>query len=90
MELFTCVLASEKPVGPPGLKADFRLSSPSKLLHGIGRLCPRQRSISDMAIFVRRVNRHEVENAKFLRERTSDPLGLESCADTARDLVKRR
>jgi hypothetical protein len=35
-------------------------------------------------------NRHEAENAKFLRERTSDPLGPESCADTARDSVKRR
>jgi hypothetical protein len=31
-----------------------------------------------------------VENAKFLRERISDPLGPESCADTARDSVKRR
>jgi hypothetical protein len=36
------------------------------------------------------VNRYEVENAKFLRERTSDPLGPESCAATARDTVKRR
>src|SRR6266705_3069685 len=35
-------------------------------------------------------NRHEAENAKFLRERTSDPLGPESCAATARDTVKRR
>jgi len=35
-------------------------------------------------------NRHEAENAKFLRERTSDPLGLESCAATVRDAVKRR
>ena len=25
-------------------------------------------------------NRHEAENAKFLRERTSDPLGPEFCA----------
>ena len=36
------------------------------------------------------INRHEAENAKFLRERTSDPLGPESCADTVRDSVKRR
>jgi hypothetical protein len=36
------------------------------------------------------LNRHEVENAKFLRERISDPLGPESCAATARDTVKRR
>src|SRR5260370_42637477 len=36
------------------------------------------------------ISRHEAENAKFLRERTSDPLGPESCADTARDSVKRR
>src|SRR6266567_3600869 len=35
-------------------------------------------------------NRHEAENAKFLRERTSDLLGSESCAATARDAVKRR
>ena len=35
-------------------------------------------------------NRHEAENAKFLRERTSDLLGPKSCADTARDSVKRR
>src|SRR5260370_41651734 len=36
------------------------------------------------------ISRHEAENAKFLRERTSDPLGPESCADTARNSVKRR
>jgi hypothetical protein len=36
------------------------------------------------------INRYEVENAKFLRERISDPLGPESCAATARDPVKRR
>jgi len=36
------------------------------------------------------INRHEAENAKFSRERTSDLLGPESCADTARDSVKRR
>src|ERR1039457_7605373 len=36
------------------------------------------------------INRHEAENAKFLRERSSDPLGPESCADTVRDSVKRR
>jgi len=28
-------------------------------------------------------NRHEAENGKFLRERSSDPLGPESCAVTA-------
>jgi hypothetical protein len=36
------------------------------------------------------LNRHEVEDARALRERSSDPLGPESCADTARDSVKRR
>jgi hypothetical protein len=35
-------------------------------------------------------NRHEAEKGKFLRERSSDPLGRESCAATARDTVKRR
>ena len=35
-------------------------------------------------------NRLEAENGKFLRERTSDLLGPESCAATARDPVKRR
>src|SRR5271167_2380901 len=35
-------------------------------------------------------NRHDAENAKFLRERVSDPLGPESCAATVRDAVKRR
>ena len=36
------------------------------------------------------LNRHEVEDERALRERSSDPLGLESCAATARDTVKRR
>ena len=36
------------------------------------------------------LNRHEVEEVRALRERSSDPLGLESCAATARDTVKRR
>jgi hypothetical protein len=36
------------------------------------------------------MNRHEAEDARALRERTSDPLGLESCAATARDTAKRR
>src|SRR6266446_3792645 len=36
------------------------------------------------------LNRHEVEDARALRERSSDPLGLESCAATARDTAKRR
>jgi hypothetical protein len=35
-------------------------------------------------------NRHEAEDGKFLRERSSDPLGPESCVATARDTVKRR
>ena len=35
-------------------------------------------------------NRHEVEDERALRERSSDPLGPESCAVTARDTVKRR
>src|SRR5258708_38727978 len=35
-------------------------------------------------------NRYEAENAKFLRERSSEPLGPESCAVTARGTVKLR
>ena len=31
-----------------------------------------------------------VEDERALRERSSDPLGLESCAATVRDAVKRR
>ena len=36
------------------------------------------------------INRHEVEYERALQERSSDPLGLESCAATVRDAVKRR
>ena len=36
------------------------------------------------------LNRLEVEDERALRERISDPLGLESCAATARDTAKRR
>jgi hypothetical protein len=36
------------------------------------------------------LNRHEVEDERALRERNSEPLGPESCADTARDSAKRR
>jgi hypothetical protein len=36
------------------------------------------------------LNRHEVEDERALRERSSDPLGLESCVATARDPTKRR
>jgi hypothetical protein len=36
------------------------------------------------------INRHEVEDERALRERSSDPLGLESCAATVRDTAKRR
>jgi hypothetical protein len=36
------------------------------------------------------INRHEAEEEEALRERSSDPLGLESCAATVRDAVKRR
>ena len=36
------------------------------------------------------LNRLEAEDERALRERSSDPLGLESCADTARDPAKRR
>jgi hypothetical protein len=36
------------------------------------------------------INGHEAEHAKFLRVRSSDPLGPESCAATARDPVKGR
>jgi hypothetical protein len=36
------------------------------------------------------VNRHEGEDERALRVRSSDPLGPESCAATARDAVKRR
>ena len=35
-------------------------------------------------------NRHEGEDERALRVKTSDLLGPESCADTARDSVKRR
>jgi hypothetical protein len=35
-------------------------------------------------------NRHEAEDERALRERSNDPLGLESCAATARDTAKRR
>ena len=33
---------------------------------------------------MRRINRHEVENARVLRERSSDPPGLEFCAAVPR------
>ena len=36
------------------------------------------------------LNRLEVEDESSLRERSSDPLGLESCAATVRDPAKRR
>jgi hypothetical protein len=36
------------------------------------------------------LNRHEVENERVLQERSSEPLGPESCAATARDPAKRR
>ena len=35
-------------------------------------------------------NRHEAEEEESLQKRSSDPLGLESCAATARDPAKRR
>src|SRR5580765_4553426 len=35
-------------------------------------------------------NRHEAEEEESLQERSSEPLGPESCADTARDPVRRR
>jgi hypothetical protein len=35
-------------------------------------------------------NRHEVEDERALQARSSDPLGLESCAATVRDAAKRR
>jgi hypothetical protein len=36
------------------------------------------------------MNRHEVEDERALRERSSDPLGPESCTATVRDTAKRR
>src|SRR6266436_8438401 len=36
------------------------------------------------------LNRLEAEDERALRERSSDPLGLESCAATVRDPAKRR
>jgi hypothetical protein len=36
------------------------------------------------------INRHEVEDERALRVKTSDLLGPESCAATARDPAKRR
>src|SRR5262249_37349465 len=35
------------------------------------------------------INRHEAENERVSRERSSDPLGLESCVATVRDPTKR-
>ncbi len=45
----------------------------------------RKRCERPLAIFVRRDKRHEVEDERALRVKTSDLLGPESCADTARD-----
>src|ERR1700730_19223974 len=59
-----------------------RVSTPKKYLTGA--------TLSERRFLCAGVNRHEAENAKFLRERSSDPLGPESCAATARDTVKRR
>ena len=36
------------------------------------------------------INRQEVEDERALQERSSEPLGLESCAATARDTAKHR
>jgi hypothetical protein len=36
------------------------------------------------------MNRHEAENERVSRERSSDLLGLESCVATVRDPTKRR
>ena len=36
------------------------------------------------------INLHEAEEEEALQARSSDPLGLESCAATVRDAVKRR
>src|ERR1700722_1045369 len=36
------------------------------------------------------INRHEAEDESSLRERSSDPLGLESCVGIARYSAKRR
>src|SRR5580692_9917066 len=36
------------------------------------------------------MNRHEAEDERALRVKTSDLLGPESCADTARDSAKRQ
>jgi len=43
-----------------------------------------------IAIPVHRLIRLEVEDERASRERSSDPLGLESCATIARDAAKHR
>jgi hypothetical protein len=46
--------------------------------------------MSVIGMLVRRLNRHEAEEEEALQERSSEPLGLESCAATVRDPAKRR
>ena len=64
------------------------------ILYGMAdgiRLAPAYSSIGEISrLQCAGLNRHEAEDESSLRERSSDPLGLESCAATARDTVKRR
>jgi hypothetical protein len=63
----------------------FQVAPATVLLH---RLCAV--AVDKSPLQCAGLNRHEVEDERALRERSSDPLGLESCAATARDTAKRR
>src|SRR6266567_6357378 len=52
----------------------------------LGCSCADEKSLLECA----GLNRLEAEDERALRERSSDPLGLESCAATVRDPAKRR
>src|SRR5262245_20528780 len=56
----------------------------------IGQTQPQFRAAKKSRLQCAGMNRHEAENERVSRERTSDPLGLESCVATARDPTKRR
>ena len=72
-----CVPGSRQSPISSGVTADVR-AAPQSMVDVISRLqCAG-------------LNRLEAEDESSLRERSSDPLGLESCAATARDTAKRR
>ena len=57
----------------------------------VGRRRLRQMSIGEKSpLQCAGMNRHEAENERVSRERSSDPLGPESCVATVRDPTKRR